>query len=211
MKKLKLWASLVLVLVVLAGGFYAWWSLDGRWRPETIDRDKEAIAEILEKAGWVSPGGEGPKLYMVSYRDCPDCVRYELEEFPKLHKAGVDTRVIVVARPDQDGVIRTTAAERATIAELWVNRDWKLLQAWLAIPSEGWTAPDVKPSDGDAARSAVVELSKATVKELTPLLRKNGIDFAYPLLIWWDKDGTMRGCACEKAQTYRFVRKELGA
>ena len=46
---------------------------------------------------------------------------------------------------------------------------------------------------------------------LAPLLKDNGIRFAYPTLIWWNARGEMRGCACEKRQTYRFVRNELGA
>ncbi len=61
------------------------------------------------------------------------------------------------------------------------------------------------------ARSAVVEASRKMVADLRPLLKDNGVTFAYPLLIWWDKDGKMRGCACEKPETYRFVRSDLGA
>ena len=41
-------------------------------------------------------------------------------------------------------------------------------------------------------------------------LKDNGIKFAYPTLIWWNAKGEMRGCACERRETYRFVRKELG-
>ena len=48
------------------------------------------------------------------------------------------------------------------------------------------------------------------VEQLTRLLKPNGVRFAYPLLIWWDQEGRMRSCACERRETYRFVRKELG-
>ena len=47
-----------------------------------------------------------------------------------------------------------------------------------------------------------------------PLLAANGVDthgFRYPTLVWWDKQGRMRACACEKRQTYGNVRRELGA
>ena len=57
---------------------------------------------------------------------------------------------------------------------------------------------------------AVVEAGRSTVDRLKPLLKANGINFAYPLLVWWNDKGEMRGCACEKRETYRFVRKELG-
>jgi hypothetical protein len=58
---------------------------------------------------------------------------------------------------------------------------------------------------------AVVESGRSMVDRLRPLLKDNGIDLRYPTLIWWDDKGRMRACACEKRQTYRFVRKELGA
>lgn len=211
MKTFRLWASLILALVVGCGALWAWWNFDLRWRPHDIDKHAEEITRILESSGWVSPGLTGPKLYMVSFRTCPDCVRFKTEEFPKLHAAGVDTRVIVIARRDKDGVSKSTPAERATVAELWVNRSWKLMEAWEAVPAEAWTAPGVPPADGDVARTAVIEAGRKMTEDLTPLLKANGIRFAYPTLIWWTKDGQMRGCACEKRETYRFVRRDLGA
>lgn len=210
MKKLKLWGTLFLVAAVILGGLYGWWALDLRWRPKTIVKHQAEITKMLEGSGWVSPGGAGPKLYMVSFRSCPDCIRYETEEFPKLHKAGVDTRVIVVARAAVNGVERSTPAERATVAELWVNRKWSLWQSWHAVAPDAWRAPGILPADGDMARSSVVEAGRLTVEKLTPLLKDNGVDFAYPLLVWWTEDGEMHACACEAPQTYRKVRKELG-
>jgi hypothetical protein len=211
MKKLKLWGTLILIAAVVLGGLYGWWALDLRWRPKTIIKHQAEITRILEGSGWVSPGGPGQRLYMVSFRSCPDCIRYETEEFPKLHKAGVDTRVILIARADVNGVEHSTAAERATVAELWVNRKWSLLQSWLSVTPEAWTAPGIPAADGDIARASVVEAGRASVEKLTPLLKDNGVTFAYPLLVWWTKDGEMHACACEAPQSYRKVRKELGA
>lgn len=214
MKTFKLWASLVLMVAVVGAAAFAWWNFDLRWRPKVITKHNAEITKILETSGWASPRTGGAKLYMVSFRSCPDCIRFKTEEFPALHKAGVDTREILVARRDSaGGVPRSTPAERATVAELWVNRAqaWPLLGRWMAVPAAAWTAPGVPPADGDIARTAVVEASRKMVDDLTPLLKDNGISFAYPLLIWWTQDGEMHGCACEKPQTYRFVRRELGA
>ena len=108
-------------IAVIGAGAFAYWNIELRWRPKTITRHQAEIAQILEQSGWVSPGLPGPRLYMVSFRTCPDCVRFKAEEFPKLHKAGVDTRVIMIARPDKNGVERSTAAERvlrATLADV---------------------------------------------------------------------------------------------
>ncbi len=201
-------------MILLAAGVFAWWELDLRWRPRTITRRQAEIAQLLARAGWVSPGLKGPVLYEIGFRSCEDCIRLSDEEFPRYHKAGVDTRVIMVVRRDYNGVSKSTPAERSTVAELWVNRSWPLLERWDKVPFDAWTAPGIPSADGDAARSAVVEESRALVDKIGPLLAANGVDadgFRYPTLIWWDRQGRMRACACEKRPSYRFVRKELGA
>lgn len=210
MKSVRLWAMLALFVVLVGGALWAVWSFDLRWRPHTIRKDQAAITRILEEAGWVSPGRTGPKLYMVSFRSCPDCIRFKTEQFPDLHAAGVDTRVIEIARRDVNGVSKSTPEERSTVAELWVNRSWKLAEDWDATPFEAWKAVGIPPADGDVARTAVIEAGRRTVDDLRPLMKKNGVNFAYPLLVWWTRDGTMRACACEKRETYKHVRKELG-
>jgi hypothetical protein len=212
MKKFRLWLVGILALVIVVGGVWAWWNLDVRCRPHTITKDQAQIAKILEGSGWVSPRSPGPRLYMISYRSCPDCIRFEAQEFPKLQAAGVDTRVIMIARADVNGLPQSTAPERATVAELWLGRSWKLYQLWSAVsPPEAWTAPGVAPADGDMARTAVVDAGRKMVDDLRPLLKHNGIRLAYPTLVWWTKDGAMRGCACESASSYHYVEKDLGA
>jgi len=209
MKKLITGVVLIAVLGVALLGAYWWFDL--RWRPKPIVKHQAEIAKLLEGSGWVSPGLTGPKLYMVSFRTCPDCVRFTQEEFPALHKAGVDTRVILIARGEYNGIMKSTPVERATVAELWINRSWPLLERWESVPPDAWTAEGIPAADGDMARTAVVEVGRGVVDKLKPLLKDNGIDFAYPTLIWWTKDGVMMGCACEKRETYRFVRRDLGA
>jgi hypothetical protein len=212
--KWKIAGVLIGVVLVAGLGLYGWWSLDLRWRPHTITKHQDQIAQLLQQSGWVSPGLNGPKLYEIGFRSCEDCVRLRLEEFPKYQKAGVDTRVIMVARRNYNGLSKSTPAERSTVAELWANRKWSLLEAWEQVPVAAWTAPGIIPADGDSARSALVEQSRLLVDQLKPLLADNGVDnhgFRYPTLIWWDKQGRMRACACEKRQTYGNVRRELGA
>ena len=210
MRRFKLWSSLILAAAVVIAGGWAVWNYDLRWRPKTIVRHQAEISALLEGSGWVAPGLAGKKLYMVSFRTCPDCLRFKAEEFPKLHAAQVDTRVIEIARADVNGLAKSTPTERATIAQLWLFRDWTLLERWEAVPAAAWTAPGIPPADGDMARTAVVESGRTLVTRLKPLLKDNGVKFAYPLLVWWNDKGEMRACACEKRETYRFVRKELG-
>lgn len=197
--------------LAVAAGLFLWWRQDLRWRPRDIEHDAAEIASLLEGAGWVSPGLNGPRLYMVGFRSCPQCVRFKAESFPALHAAGVDTRVIEIAQRDSGGISLSTPQERATVAELWIGRRWALLQAWDKVPPAAWTAPGIPPADGDPARTAAVEAGRDLVDRLKPMMARNGIGFAYPTLVWWTKDGRMRGCTCEKPHTYRFVLEELGA
>lgn len=210
MRNWRLWGSVIVLAAVIAAGVWALWNFELKWRPKTITKHQAEIAAILQSSGWVSPGLKGKPLYMISFRSCPDCIRFTQEQFPALHEKGVDTRVIEVARKNYNGLPKSTPVERATVAQLWITRDWKLLEAWEAVPVDAWKAPGIPPADADAARTAVVESGRVMVDKLTPLLKDNGVNFAYPLLVWWDDKGRMRSCACEKRETYRFVRRELG-
>ncbi len=207
--KFKLLSALVLTVVIAA--LYAWWRFDLRWRPETIDRDVAQITKILEQSGWVSPGLGGPKLYVIGYHDCAACTAFKGQELPGLQEASVDTRLIEIGRADDKGVPQSTLVERSTVAELWVNRSWALSQRWDAAAPGAWKAESITPADTDVARSAVVEAGRKMAADLAPLLKANGIAAGYPILIWWDKEGRMRGCACDKPEMYRYVRSELGA
>jgi len=211
MRNFKLWASVALVVAVIAVGVWAVWNFELRWRPTTITRNQAEITRLLESSGWVSPGQKGAKLYVLSAGACDACARYVGEELPKLAKAGVDTRVIVVAPRDLNGMVRSTPAEQATVAQLWLGRDWALLERWLAAPAGTWTGAGLPAVQGDMARMAVVEAGRSTVDRLEPLLKANGVKLTYPLAIWWNDKGEMRACACDRSQAFRFVRRELGA
>ncbi|CAN7507469.1 hypothetical protein LJR219_003528 [Phenylobacterium sp. LjRoot219] len=209
MRKFRLWGAALLGVTLVVAGGWALWNFELRWRPKTITRHQAEIAQLLQAAGWASPGLPKGPLYMVSFRTCPDCLRFEAEAFPGLQAAGVDTRVIMIARRDVNGMAKSTAVERATVAQLWLTRDWRLMEAWGAVPAAAWTAPGLPPADGDMARTAVVESGRTLVDQLRPLLKDNGVTFAYPMLIWWNAKGELRACPCEKRESYGYVRKEL--
>lgn len=210
MRRFLVALALVGVAVVAGATVFLLWDLDWRWRPHTITRHEDEIAQALAQSGWVSPHLTGPALYMISFRACPACIAFEASEFPKLQKADVDTRVIMIALPDSGGAPQSTPAERATVAELWTNRSWRLFQQWSAATPSSWTAPGVPPADGDAARTAVVEVGRKLVSDIQPQLAANGVTFAYPLLAWRAKDGRLRAVA-GAPRSWRFVEHELAA
>src|SRR6185437_4795663 len=204
MRRFLLWLVLIGVVVVAGAVVFLMWDLDWRWRPATVTKNQAEIGQALDQSGWVSPHLTGPHVYVIAFRNCPACVQFEQTEFPKLQAAEVDTRVIMIARADVNGQPLSTPAERATVAELWVGRSWKLFQQWSLASPQTWTAPAIPPADGDAARTAVIEAGRGLVANLTPQLRANGVRFAYPMLIWWTKDHQMRACACTNQQSWRF-------
>jgi hypothetical protein len=171
----------------------------------TITKDKAKILKLLNQSGWVSPHLKGKPLWMISFRSCPDCIRFEKEQFPDLHKAGVDTRVIMVARR-----AKSTPAERTGVGELWAKRDWKMYEDWTGIPVDAFTGEGLASGDTDPTRVALVERGRKLIDDLTPLLAENGLPMHYPTLIWSDAKGRLRGCACEERETYSFFRHDLG-
>jgi hypothetical protein len=171
----------------------------------TIDKDAPKIEALLKQSGWVSPHIKGKPLYMISFRSCPDCIRFETEQFPDLHKAKVDTRVIVVARR-----AKSTEPERTGVGEVWATRSWKTFEDWTTTPVDAWTGEGLKSGDTDPQRAALVEKGRVLVDQLTPLLAENGIQLRYPTLIWKDAHGQLRGCACEDRSEYKYIRSELG-
>jgi hypothetical protein len=211
MRRFLLILGLVGVLAVVGGIVFLMWDLDWRWQPHTVTKNQIEIAKALDQSGWVSPHLTGPKVYVIGYRSCEDCLRFEQNVFPHLQDAGVDTRVILIAQPDLNGQARSTPAERNTVAELWTNRSWKLFQQWSLVTPAAWPATGIPSADGDAARTAVLQVGRDLVTSLTSELKDNGIDFAYPTVIWWTKDGKMRACSCTSPHSYGYVEKELGA
>lgn len=209
MKIFGRWVLGILIVAALLAGGWWWWKTDLQWRPKTITKKQAEITRLLEGAGWVSPGLKGQKLYMVSFRSCPDCVVFKREYFPRLHAAGVDTRLIEFARRDYKGVPRSTAIERTTVAELWVNRSWALSERWDATPIDAWTAEGIPAADGDAARSAVIEAGRKFNDDLKVLLKANGVTLAYPTFVWWDKQGRMRTLAWDEDVRYDRMLDEL--
>lgn len=212
MERVRRWFVGIVMLIVIGAVGWLWWTLDLRWRPHAVTKDQAQIARILDGAGWVSPHLRGRQIYMIVYRDCAACTAVETAELGKLQAAGVDTRVIVVARPDDNGLVQSTPAERATVAELWTNRDWSLFQRWMAAtPASAWTASGIAAADGDVARTAVVEAGRNMLDELRPLLKHNGVNLGYPTLIWWTKAGAMHACVCDQPASLGPVASELGA
>lgn len=213
MRRFFVWSALAALvgLILAIGGFWAYQHFYARFQPVTVTRHQAEIQDLLDEASWLSSGGGGEPLYIIGYRDSAAMQRYEREEAPKLRAAGLEVRIIVFARPDREGLTQSTAAERATVAELWLTRDWTLYQRWTATPSNNWTAAGLPAADGSLARGAVVEAGREFIEQLTGALAGEGLRISYPLVIWRDREGFMKACACSDDRSWAFVRDDVGA
>jgi hypothetical protein len=151
-----------------------------------------SIPALLEPAGWVAPGSGGPALYLICYHSCTDTQRLKAAMFEDLLAAGVDIRLITIARRDKPGVGFSTPVERTTVAELWLHRDWALARRWDTTPAGDWKAQGIPPADGDPEREAAVEAGRRLTEKLVPLLLAEGLvedRFRFPTLFWPDAQG----------------------
>lgn len=213
MRRFLIWSALAAVigLAIAIGGFWAYQHFYARFQPVTVQRNQASIQRLLDESSWISAGGGGQPLYIIGYRDSAAMQRYEMEEVPKLRAAGVEARIILFARPDREGLAQSTAAERASVAELWLTRDWTLYQRWTATPVRNWTAAGIPAADGNLARGAVVEAGRNFAASLAEKLNEEGLQTGYPLIIWRDREGFMKACACSDSRSWAFIRDDLDA
>ncbi len=213
MRRFLIWSALAVVigLAIAGGGYWAYWNFYARFQPVTVTRNQADIQRLLDEASWLSGGGGGEPLYVIGYRDSASFQRYQREEGDRLRAGGIEMRVIVFARPDREGAPQSTPSERTTVAELWLSRDWSLYERWISTPASRWTAAGVPVADGNLARSAVVEASRQFRDRLTDLLRDAGVPMGYPLVIWRDREGFLKACACSDSRSWVFVRDDVGA
>ena len=214
-RKFLLWAmALVVIIPALFGaGYWLYWDRFIRYAPVTITNVESQIAiqTLLDQADYLSPGKKGRWVYLVTYRGCKPCRDYEAQEFPKLQAAGIETRVIVYTLADDKGVKRSTPPERATVAELWLTRNWAFYQAWQSATDDTWTADGLTSADTDWGRRAVVIGAQDYVNQLAAELRNNKVTVGFPLVIWRDKNNQLRVCGCTTDKAFHFIREDLGA
>jgi hypothetical protein len=176
----------------------------------TLTERADEIANLYENASWVNRGLDGPTLYVVSFRSCSTCLAFKAAELQGLEDAGVDVRWIIYTRRDREDRERSSAAERAVQAELWLNRDWHLFEEWYAVdPTTYYATADLPPSaDDDAERAAAVEEARALVEQLSDLYGENGVDLYIPALLW-QQDGTWKTYVGYEETSFALVRAAL--
>jgi hypothetical protein len=155
-----------------------------------LTQQTDALETLLADMPWVSAKTSDHKIvYQFSFRTCPPCIRFKKEAWPDLEKAGVQTRLVMTARRS-----RSSPNERTAVVELARTRDWTMAQDWMKSnsPKGYYRKMDFTAADGNAAREADLEKLRGQIDLLDKLLTANGIDMAYPTLLWQDADNIWR-------------------
>ena len=213
MRRFLIWTALAAIVGVLlaGGGYWAYWTMYARFQPVTITENQAEIQRLLDASPYVSAESGGTPMYIVGYRDSTATQGYAGAEAERLRAAGVEPRILLFARPDRDGQPQSSAAERATVAELWLSRDWSLYERWMATPPANWTAAGLPPADGNLTRTAIIDGGREFAERLGALLDDAGVPTRYPLVIWRDPQGFLKACACSDRRAWPFIRDDLGA
>ncbi|MDP2764041.1 MAG: hypothetical protein Q8O54_04295, partial [Brevundimonas sp.] len=74
-----------------------------------------------------------------------------------------------------------------------------------------WTAAGIPAADGSLARGAVVDAGRTFITRLNADLREAGLHARYPIVIWRDREGFMKACACSDSRSWVFIRDDVGA
>jgi hypothetical protein len=168
--------------------------------PKVVAVEKAVLADALNDAPWISSGGEGPVVWLVTAADCPACRRFEKQVLPGLLDKGVQARVILVA-PREHEVAPPDAQVIAAVAK---QRNWVALQAWMTSG---------KPDDsiiGQADRDGYLEWGRASYDRLAITMKRNGVDLAVPAL-FWRAGPEWRASVKPDGRTLAFLRDDVAA
>jgi len=211
-RKTIVWAmaAVIIVPLVFGIGYWLWWDQVARFQPNLINRDQETFQSLLDRSGAASPNLPGPTITIITHRACKACRLYEETEARDLRAQGINTRIIVIAPADDQGLSQSSAVERTTVAEIWWTRDFGLYQKWFETPDSQWNPKTIPAADNDLARTAVVNAGRLFVSEIGSVLRTNGVRMSYPLVIWRDKSNRLKVCTCTDKRSFNAIRQDLG-
>ncbi len=185
----------------LAGAIIAaWWYFDARYQPVQLSADEEFVA-LIEDAPYVALNdGERP-VYVIGPRELPMVESWLGEDARRLDMMGREVRAIMIPTRHADH------AEEATIAQLWLRPDYRLLSDWFERGAELWTGAGLPSVRRDSARQEALSRANGFAKRMSEL---TGSDGRWPLLVWRDPTGALSLCICDNPQSQARARSILG-
>ncbi|MEP3889671.1 MAG: hypothetical protein ABJN69_04340 [Hellea sp.] len=159
-----------------------------------LTEETAELETLLAEMPWVSESvssetSNDKVVYQFSFRTCPPCIQFKKEAWPILEEVGIETRLVMTARRR-----KSTEDERTAVVELARSRDWDMAEAWMRSNSpNGYYKKMTFPvTDGNAPREAELEKLRGQIDLLDDILAVNGIEMAYPTVLWQDAENVWR-------------------
>lgn len=185
----------------IAGAVIAcWWFFDARYQPVQMTADEEFIA-LIEDAPHVALNDGDRPVYVIGPRHLSMVESWLGDDTRRLNTLGREVRAIMVPGGYSD------PAEEATIAQLWLRPDYRLLHDWFARPAELWTAAGLPSVRRDPARQDALARANGFANRMSEL---TGADGRWPLVVWRDPTGALSLCICDNPQSQARARTILG-
>lgn len=146
-----------------------------------------ALWTMLEAFPRLSPGLSGGALYMITFRDCPPCLVYKRAEFPALHAAGVDTRVVLFSPFTSGGApLVADPDELRVVAALNHAPDWETYEAWMRPGAPSSEIAAALGADAPVAEAVATAREGAqAVYEMLDLIEADiGLEPPIPVFAW---------------------------
>jgi hypothetical protein len=192
----------VLGLTALATACLAWglWDLAQRRAaaPSVVAVDKATLADALSDAPWISSGGNGPVVWLVTAPDCAPCRTFERRALPDLLDRGVEARVILVAPR-----VGADFGDARQVAALARRRDWVALHTWMAGGGDRTGA-----ALEAAATEGYLEWGRASYDRITQAVERNGLKMAVPA-VFWRAGPEWRASVRPDERAIRFLHEDL--
>jgi len=200
---LALAAGLGLGLLMAGIVIIVWWNVSARQQPVQVVAKAASLETLLEGAPYIALNEGDRPVYVIAPRASPGLETWLSTDAAELAAQGRQVRVIMVPSGHGGG------SEEATVAELWLNRDIDLLEEWMSMRAEHWTAIGIAPSNATPERLAVLAEARAFAQGVMQAVGRGRDDNRWPVIVWRDGANQLAACLCQTPSAVNEARYAL--
>ena len=200
---LALAAGLGLGLLMAGIVILVWWNVSARQQPLQVVANATPLETLLENAPYIALNEGDRPVYVIAPRASSGLETWLSSDAAELAAQGRQVRVIMVPSGHGGG------SEEATIAELWLGQDIDLLEEWMSMRAEHWTAIGIAPSNATPERLAVLAEARAFAQSVMQAVGQGRDDNRWPVIVWRDGANQLAACLCQSPSALNEARYAL--